>query len=102
MARVDKAVMRHVGSVPVLYQSSVSRHVTIQGVFSAPYALAKGAAEAGVESSGPSVFLRVADLPTDIDHDEPVLGIDGSNYRVVERSPDGAGGITLHLRAIVV
>jgi hypothetical protein len=55
-----------------------------------------------VESIGPSVFLRLTDLPMELDHDEPVIGIEGANYRVVERSPDGAGGVLLHLRLIVV
>jgi hypothetical protein len=94
--------MRHVGGVAVMYQSSGGHHVQIRGLFSAPYSLAKGQAEAGVESVGPSVFLRLTDLPMELDHDEPVIGIEGANYRVVERSPDGAGGVLLHLRLIVV
>jgi hypothetical protein len=60
--------------------------------------LAKGTAEAGVESLGPAVFVRLA-RPSDRssrrrrDHDDS-----RRRYRVIEDRPDGMGGVVLVLR----
>lgn len=82
---------------PVTYTPEVGPAVPVTGIFSAQYVLAKGSAEAGVESTVPAVFVLLADLPTDPEEDEPTLTIGGVTYRVRERQPDGAGGIVLGL-----
>lgn len=97
----DRAAQAHLGGEPVTYQPAVGPAVTITGIFDLVYALAKGSPEAGVETLGPAVFLRLEDLPADLEDDEPVLTIRGVAYRVVEPMPDGGmGGIVLGLRKI--
>lgn len=102
VAAMDRAAMGHLGAVDVVYQSINGQSPTVKGIFDAQYILAKGDAESGVESRGPAVFLRLADLPIPPGSDAPILTIGGTNYRVTERAPDGLGGVLLHLRAIVV
>lgn len=80
------------------YQPESGAPVDVTGIFDEAYVLAKGDAEAGVEAAGPAVFLRLDDLPVDPEQDEPTLAIGGREYRVIERRPDGLGGIVLALR----
>lgn len=99
VASVDRVALAVFGEpVPVTYAPLVGVPVPVDGIFDEQYVLAKGTAEAGVESVGPAVFLRLEDLPTDPETDEPTLTIRGIDYRVVERRPDGLGGIVLALR----
>ena len=100
VADIDLAVMSELGGEPILYQPAVGDPVTVTGIFDAQYVLAQGDAEAGVEASGPAVFLRVAELPVDPELDEPTLTIDGRAYHVTQRKPDGIGGTVLLLRAV--
>jgi hypothetical protein len=88
------------GAPTIVYTPEGGVGVPVSGVFDEMYVLSKGDAEAGVETLGPAVFLRRAELPTDPDDDEPTLTIRGSDYRVVERRPDGIGGIVLALRKL--
>lgn len=94
----DRAVQHHLGGVVVSYQPDVGVAVEVTGIFDEAYILAKGDAEAGVEAAGPAVFFRLEDLPVDPEDDEPLLRIGGREYRVIERRPDGLGGILLPLR----
>lgn len=96
--RVDRAVQGALGGVTVTYQPELGAPVDVTGVFDERYVLAKGSAEAGVETLGPAVFLRLEDLPTDPEDDEPTITIASVVYRVVERRPDGMGGMVLVLR----
>lgn len=73
----------------------------VTGIFDQGFVLVKGTAEAGVESIGPAIFLLLADLPTDPEDDDPILTIRAADYRVIERIPDGMGGIVLVLRSNV-
>ncbi len=103
--RVDREAQRLLGGVEILYAPQVGVPVPVTGIFDAQYVLAKGDAEAGVESTLPAVFFRLSDLPVDPEDDEPTLTITGSgihdgDYRVIEREPDGMGGIVLGLRLI--
>lgn len=107
VAAADRAAMAALGGVTVTYRPSADVVVTVVetelvGIFDAQYVLAKGSAEAGVETLGPAVFFRLEDLPEDIDleEDEPTLTIRGVEYRVIERRPDGMGGIVLALRTV--
>lgn len=108
VARVDRAALAVFGEpVPVVYAPEVGAPTSttpsgdpLTGIFDEQYVLAKGTAEAGVEALGPAVFLRLADLPTDPEDDEPTLTIRAVDYRVTERRPDGMGGIVLALRRV--
>jgi hypothetical protein len=102
VAGVDRAAQDHLGGEVVTYTPQVGAPVPVTGIFSEEYILAKGTAEAGVETLGPSVFFRLEDLPEDPqDEDiEPTLTIRGDVYRVTERRPDGMGGIVLALRLV--
>lgn len=97
----DRAAQTHLGGEDVVYQPAAGAAATVTGIFDAPHALAKGDPEAGVEVALPSVFLRLADLPTDPEDDDPILTIRGVAYRVTGRpGPDGYGGIVLTLRRV--
>lgn len=98
VSEVDRAVRSNLGGETVLYQPAVGPSVQVTGIFDAPYVLARGAAESGVQALIPSVFLRLEDLPTDPEDDTPALTIRGVVYNVKERRPDGIGGIVLGLR----
>lgn len=101
VAAMDRSVFALLGSTTILWQpGNDGPPLEITGIFDSPYVLAKGDAEAGVESLGPGVFVRVEDLPDDPDDDDPTLTIAGVDYRVVERRPDGMGGVMLALRLI--
>lgn len=97
----DRVVSAELGGESVTYDpEGAAAAVVVTGIFDEHYVLAKGSAEAGVETLGPAVFLRLEDLPTDPEDDEPTLTIRGVSYRVTERRPDGLGGIVLALRRV--
>lgn len=101
VAQMDRVAQVNLGAVDVFYQPEIGDAVTVSGIFDAQYVLVQGGAHAGVESLAPAVFLRIEDLPTDPEQDEPTLDIAGVAYRVAERKPDGLGGIVLVLRLVV-
>jgi hypothetical protein len=98
VAGADRAVHATLGGELVTYAPAEGGPVEVTGIFDAVYVLASGNAEAGVETTGPAVFLRLEDLPVDPEDDEPTLTIRGVAYRVTERRPDSMGGIVLALR----
>lgn len=100
VARIDRAAQERLGGVAVIYQPAIGAPVSITGMFDDPYVSAQGDAHAGVEAVGPSVSLRLEDLPVDPEQDEPTLIIGGIVYRIVERQPDGVGGVVLKLRLV--
>lgn len=98
VAQVDRAAQSLLGGEIVTYAPSVGSPVQVTGMFDEQYVLAKGDANAGVETLGPAVFFRLEDLPVDPEDDEPTLTIRGNAYSVHERRPDGMGGIVLAVR----
>lgn len=102
VAGADRAAQAALGGETVTYAPTVGATVPVTGIFDEQYVLSKGTAEAGVEVLGPAVFLRLEDLPADPrdEDEEPTLTIRGDVYRVVERRPDGMGGIVLALRLV--
>ena len=96
----SRAAMTSLGGETVTYTPDGGVAVPVTGIFDAQYVLAEGGAGAGVEALGPAVFFQFADLPVDPESDDPTLTIRGINYRVVERRPDGLGGIVLELRRV--
>lgn len=99
VASTDRVALSVFGEdTPIVYEPLGGPPVQVDGIFDRAFVLAKGDAEAGVESVGPAVFLRLEELPADPEEDDPTLTIRGVDYRVIERMPDGAGGIVLALR----
>ncbi len=99
--QMDRAATAHLGGQPVIYAPETGAPVTISGVFDELYVLAKGEPDTGVGVLGPAVFLRLEDIPVDPEVDDPILTIGGLDYEVIERRPDGLGGIVLPLRRVV-
>ena len=100
VAKADRAAIALLGGEVVTYKPLVGLAVPVTGIFDSQFVLVKGDAMAGVEAAGPAVFFRLSDLPVDPELDTPTLTIDGLVYRVVERMPDGLGGIVLTLRLV--
>lgn len=100
VAKMDRSAQSVLGGEPVTYDPSTGPPVVVTGIFDERYVFAKGDADAGVETLGPAVFFRLADLPEDPELDEPTLTIRDVDYRVIERRPDGMGGIVLALRKV--
>ena len=101
LAVVDRAVQKHLDSVPVIYQS-LAGTVEVRGMFDENYVLVDGSAHAGVEQVGPAVWFRLEDLPLHPDDDTPLLSILGKTYKVRERQPDGPVGGSIRLLLHVV
>lgn len=88
------------GALPLLLPAPLGlQPLDVTGIFDSKFVLSKGDdTQAGVEVQVPAVFFRLDDLPTDPEVDDPILTIRGSTYRVIERMPDGLGGIVLVVR----
>lgn len=95
MGLLDRVVIETL-AIPTTYTPEDGAPVSVQGVFDAAY-VRVDVGEAGVSSSGPSVFYRLADLPADPELDEPTVAVNGVGYRVVEVKKDGQGGVRLLL-----
>jgi hypothetical protein len=100
VATVDRATRDHLGGVDVVYAPAVGDPVTVEGLFDENFVLIDDS-EAGVEQTGPAVFLRLDELPTDPAVDDPILTIEGKVYKVRGRRRDSLRGIRLllHLRS---
>src|SRR5574343_1839729 len=92
VADADRAVQDHLGGVTAIYQPENGEAVDVTVMFDRSYQREDGNAHAGVEELSLAVFVRVDDLPIHPDEDEPRLTIDGEEFRVRERQPDGMGG----------
>ena len=105
VAQTDRAVQAHLGAVLVIYAPQVGLPVEdVPGMFDEQYVLAKGSAEAGVETLGPAIFFRLEDLPVEPEGDEPTITIPIRDvdvaFRVIERRPDDKGGVVFALRRL--
>jgi len=100
VARADRAAQVHLGGTPVVYQPASGPAVTVTGLFDEQGVAVDTAGEGDVELLGPSVWLRLEDLPTDPKVDNPRLTIKGKTYKVKARMPDGTGGIRLGLHRV--
>jgi len=85
----------------IIYRPASGGPVQVSCIFDEPYILSLGTASAGVEATMPSVFLQLADLPVDPENDDPILTIQGFDYKVVERELAGLGAIVLRLRKVI-
>lgn len=98
LEQADAAVGQHLGS-DVTYTSGSGEEASVRGVFDAAYVLVDGGGP-GVSSCSPAVFLRLGDLPSDPQEDEPSVEVAGVSYRVKEAKPDGQGGVLLLLSEV--
>lgn len=99
LAASDGAVLQHLGG-PVTYAPSVGAAVAVTGIFDAAYVPVSAGGQVSVSSSGPAVFLRLADLPSDPAEDEPTITVDARTYRVTEVQKDGVGNVLLLLHRV--
>lgn len=98
--RVDASVTGGPLGGPVTYTPGVGAAVDVRGVFDALY-VKVDAGNTGVSSSGPAVFLRLSDLPSDPSDDVAArVTVAGTQYKVREAEPDGIGGVHLLLQEV--
>lgn len=98
LANADRAVREVLGG-SITYTPGVGDPVEVEGVFDAAYQLVESG-QTGVSSSGPAVFLTLADLPSDPVTDlTATVVVDGATYSIREPKPDGLGGVLLLLHA---
>lgn len=96
LASADAAVVGHLGA-EVTYTPGVGDAVPVTGIFDAAHEQVD-AGQPGVTSSGPAVFLRLSDLPSDPETDtDATVTVDGVLYRPWEPAKDGQGGVLLRL-----
>lgn len=97
---MDRDIQLRLGGELVTYQPATGGPVPVTGVFDERYELVTGDVDgqAGVSTLVPAIFLRLSDLPSDPEFDDPLINVRGIVYRVHEREPDGIGGIILALR----
>lgn len=99
LTTVDRGVQRHLGD-DVTYTSGSGVVVQVRGVFDRVY-VPVDVGTAGVSSSGPTVFLMLADLPSNPADDlDARVTSDGQTYSVNEAEVDGKGGVRLLLHVV--
>lgn len=95
LAAADRAALDILGG-PVRYAPRIGAPVDVTGVFDLAF-VRVDAGTTGVSSSGPAVFLRLADLPSDPGMDKPQITVEGVIYNVAKVEKDGLGGVLLRL-----
>lgn len=98
-ATMRAALLAQFGEI-VTYESGSGPPLELRAIFQPRHVLVRGDAAAGVEALAPAVFLALASLPVDPELDDPTIVVKGERHRVIERMPDGAGGVVLFLRLI--
>lgn len=85
----DRSIQGRLGGVEVIYQPLLGQPVTVTGMFDESYIL--------TDQLDQALFLRLEDLPVHPDDDDPLITIDGRQFKIRLRQPDGLGGIRLVL-----
>lgn len=99
LAGADSVVRAKLGDA-VTYTPGTGAPVTVNGVFDSAYVLAESG-RGGVATSGPAVFLSLADLPSDPTKDLAArVTVNGVTYKPREPKPDGLGGVLLLLHEV--
>lgn len=101
LQNVDSEVLGHLpGDEEISYTSGAGATTDVVGIFEAAYQKID-AGHAGVSSSGPAVFFRLADLTSDPSDDTACrVTVDGTVYKVREAEPDGQGVVLLFLQQV--
>lgn len=101
VAGIDRAAQRTLGGVVVTWRSDTWGDREVKGMFDEAYVLVDAGGQAGVEQVGPVFFCRAADLSREVSEDlDARLVLGDRQYRVIERQPDGMGGVRLLLHRI--
>ncbi len=104
----DRATHDHLGSVAVTYTPDGGVATTetpdgdpLVGIFD-KLTVEIDSEDPGVESVQPTLSIRLDDLPTDPEEDDPIIQIKGTDYKVQGRATDGpiGGKITLLLHKV--
>lgn len=99
LASVDRSVLDVLGET-VTYTPGEGDAVEVTGIFDAVYTRVD-AGQAGVSTSGPSVWLLLADLPTGAaDDEDATVTVAAVEYAIKESEPDGKGGLRLLLKKL--
>lgn len=100
LAAGDQALRALTGD-DVTFSPAVGSPVEVRGVFSERYVRTSTTpGEAGVSTTGPAVFLRLDDLPSDPSDTDAQVTIAGVTYSAHEVEPDGLGGVLLFLHKV--
>jgi hypothetical protein len=95
----DRLVRTTLGET-VTYTSGVGVVVSVAGVFDQAY-VKSDLGQVGVSSSGPAVFLTLADLPSDPMTDAAAtVVVRGKTFTAYEVQPDGQGAVLLLLHEV--
>lgn len=96
--RMDRAVQTRLGRDDIEYRPEVGAPITIAGLFDANHEI-QDPITSTVEQVGPVVWIRLEDIaPHDPrTTDNPIVVIDGVEYRVRERKPDSPVGGSIRL-----
>lgn len=97
LGNIDRVTVDQLGDA-VTYNPTVGDSVECSGIFDAVY-VRVDTGQAGVSTSGPAVFLLLADIePNDPETDSTAtITYDGSDYEIREIEKDGKGGARLLL-----
>lgn len=97
LANTDRVVRAALGDATIVYTPTVGDPVTVSGIFDATYQHVD-AGQVGASGSGPAVFLRLSDLPSDpCDDLAATVTIAGTGYTIFEAKPDGQGAVLIRL-----
>lgn len=101
METVDRAVLDSRLGDEITYTPGVGAAVDVAGCFDSLYVRVEAGGQAGISSSGPAVFLRLDDLPSDpVTDTDATVTVDGVTYSQHEAQPDGLGGVVLLLHRV--
>lgn len=96
LASADRSVRGILGDA-VTYTPSAGSPVSVKGIFDSAYVRAD-VGDPGISTSGPALFVTLADLPADPETDYgATVTVGAVVYQVHEVKPDGQGGAVLLL-----
>lgn len=100
LAAGDRAAREILGS-EIVYTPGTGAPVTVNGIFDALYVRADPAGEPGISTSGPAVFLTLADLPSDpYTDDDATVTVGGTVYAAHTVQKDGQGAVVMLLHLV--
>lgn len=80
--------------------TSAGGSADVPAIFDAEYMLlASELVDGGIEGSGPTLTMRLADVPSDAAHGDMVT-VGGADFKVVEFKPDGTGMTAVRLQEV--
>lgn len=92
----DRACIAALGPQSITYTSGAAVAVVINAIFD-DSTVSMNSADTQTNDTGPWVFVRLDDLSSDPDQDEPTITIGAQQYRVADVDRDNMGGARLRL-----